>query len=89
MWDDSENTGKAYGAGRGRAPCTVKCRWWKGTRIWKRKGGGSMRKSRRRTEWRIREEQEWEDTQREQESERIIMVLPPTQYLTTGNWEEE
>jgi hypothetical protein len=29
--------------------------------IWKRTGGGRRRKSRRRTEWRIGEEEEWED----------------------------
>jgi len=27
--------------------------------------------------------------EREQESERIIMVLPPPRYFTIGNWEEE
>jgi hypothetical protein len=44
MWDDSENNGKTYGSGRGRVPCTVRCRWQKWTRIWRRKGRGRRRK---------------------------------------------
>lgn len=59
MWDDSENTWKTYGAGKGRVPCTVKCRWQKWKRIWRRNEGEGGERS--RTEWRIGKEEEWED----------------------------
>jgi len=83
--------GKTYWAWRGRVPCTVKCRWQKWTRIWRRKGregGGRRRKKKNWVEDRGRGGMERHNRENKNQRGLLWSCLPP-QYFTIGIWEEQ